>query len=107
MIFRDHFNALRRNDRCNAALAPQEEVRADGEGTPQAGVTVGLDDGSQATTDDEGFYYFNDLEAGTYTVTPPAPNGLIFDPPSQAVEVPPSAGGVDFTGTTATPDPYP
>jgi hypothetical protein len=79
----------------------------DGEGTPQEGVTVELDDGSQAITNDEGFYYFNDLEAGTYTVNPPAPNGLIFDPPNQVVDVPPSAGGVDFTGATATPDPYP
>jgi hypothetical protein len=79
----------------------------DGEGTPQAGETVDLDNGSQATTNDEGYYYFNDLEPDTYTVNPPAPNGLIFEPPSQVVDVPPSAGSVDFIGVTATPDPYP
>jgi hypothetical protein len=79
----------------------------DGDGTPQPGEIVELDGGPQATTDSEGYYYFNDLDPDTYTVLPPAPNGFIFLPPSQDVEVPPSAGDIDFTGATATPDPYP
>jgi hypothetical protein len=79
----------------------------DGEGTPQAGEVVELDSGPQATTDSDGYYYFNDLDPDTYTVFPPPANGITYIPPSQVVIVPPSAGDIDFSGATATPDPYP
>jgi hypothetical protein len=78
-----------------------------GEGTPQPGEVVQLESGAQATTDADGYYYFNDLDPGLDTVFPPPPDGLIYEPPYQLVEVPPSTGGVDFIGVTATPDPYP
>jgi len=77
----------------------------DSEGVPQAGEVVELDSGLQATTDNSGYYYFNDLEARTYTVSPAADNGLVFVPSSREVVVPPSAGGVDFIGVSATPSP--
>ena len=70
----------------------------DGEGVPQAGEIVRLSTGDQATTDDDGYYSFADLEAEMYVVIPPLSNNLIYDPPSYTVTIPPAAEGVDFSG---------
>jgi len=65
------------------------------------GVAVGLYSGDtpkgSTTTNFEGRYYFTGLAAGTYQVKP-AVEGMVFDPASRSVTVPPSVTDANFVG---------
>ncbi|HZW10933.1 MAG TPA: GC-type dockerin domain-anchored protein [Phycisphaerales bacterium] len=55
-----------------------------GDGEPAlAGWTINLSDGSSTTTDSNGYYYFNDLDAGTYTVTETQQSGWVQTYPAE------------------------
>ena len=58
---------------CDEAIPPTPMGTIDGqvviEGEPQVGVTVKLDNGATATTSSTGSFSFEDVEAGTYTIT--------------------------------------
>jgi protocatechuate 3,4-dioxygenase beta subunit len=70
---------------------------------PMLGVTVGLFQGdvSRGTsiTNGDGRYYFTGLAAGTYVVKP-VKSGVVFDPLTKSVTVPPTTSIVNFKGTT-------
>jgi parallel beta-helix repeat protein len=85
---------------CNAVFPPitlsiTGRVTQDNpQGPGQAGVTMTLQGQASKTviTDIDGYYRFEDLEAGNYILFPSQP-GYIFDPPSLTVPV----DGVDVT----------
>lgn len=75
----------------------------DSSSSPVSGVTLTTNSGAMTTTDGSGRYQFDNLLAGTYTITP-AKTGYTFTPISRIVTVPPDGTNVDFT---AVPDPTP
>jgi hypothetical protein len=77
-------------------------VTGQGNGVP--GMVLGLSSGETAMTDGQGYYRFNDLEPGAYTVFSPPPYGLVYEPPSRMVDIPPPANDVIFVGSTPTPE---
>ena len=72
----------------------------DGQGMPVSGVVIDTDKGRQTQTDADGRYVLPNLPADTYILTP-SKAGYVFDPPSRAVTLPPSATGVDFLARPA------
>ncbi len=72
-------------------------------GSPVSGVTLTTNTGVTTTSDGSGRYQFDNLLAGTYTITP-AKAGYTFTPANRAVTLPPDGTNVDFT---AVPDPTP
>ncbi len=66
-------------------------------GKPIPDATVTLSNGSNVTTDANGYYVFEGVSNGAYTVTP-SKNYLTFSPSSRTVVVGPSQSGQDFTG---------
>ena len=79
---------------------------ADGSGNPMAGVTISDGAGHTALTDGSGNYYFHNLDASTYTLTPSL-SGYTFSPASRSASGGPpfNVTGQDFTGT-AIPQTY-
>ena len=79
-----------------------------GAGAGLMGVTVGLYSGDTlkgtTTTNFEGRYYFTGLAAGTYGVKPAA-DGMVFDPASKSVTVPPTVTNASFVGAPKPPPP--
>lgn len=73
-------------------------VIKDGSSNPIAGVTVSDGAGHSTVTDAAGAYSFQNLTAGTYTITP-TKTCYSFAPNQRQVVVAGSVGGVDFTGT--------
>ena len=69
----------------------------DAAGTGIVWVTVS-GGGCSATTDASGGYTLEGLPTGTHLLTP-SKSGYIFSPASQSATVPPSALGINFTGT--------
>lgn len=67
-------------------------------GAAIAGANVCTQNGLCDTTDSSGDYSFNNLAAGSYTLTA-TKSGYTFTPSSRAVTLPPSATGVNFTGS--------
>jgi hypothetical protein len=65
---------------------------------PIAGVTISSSTGLTTTTDANGNYTFNNLQPGSYTLTP-TKSGCTFSPASLTVSVPPNATSQNFTGT--------
>ena len=82
-------------------LGSPQERRRDG---ALSGVSVGLYQGDSlkrsTTTNGEGRYTFSNVAAGTYTVKP-VKEGVVFDPLSRTIAVPPTVANADFTGRTA------
>ncbi len=76
-----------------------------GSGTPVAGVTVTAGTRS-ATTDSNGYYAFNDLPAGNYTLTP-ALNGYSFTPGNRAITLNSNLSNQNFTAEPGRPVPPP
>jgi len=58
-------------------------------------------------TDGQGYYRFDDLEPGAYTVFSPPPYDLVYEPPSRMVDIPPPADDMIFVGSTSTPEAAP
>lgn len=75
-------------------------VVTDGAGNPLPGVEMTAD-GHTVSTDGNGMYRFQDLDAGTYTITPSMPE-YDFAPASFDVTVGPSARDINFVGTLRT-----
>lgn len=80
-------------------------LNGQGDGVP--GMVLGLNTGETAMTDGQGYYRFNDLEPGAYTVFSPPPYDLVYEPPSRMVDIPPPAGDLLFVGSTPTPEATP
>lgn len=78
------------------------------DGAGIGGVTVKTDTGQVTVSNDAGVYGFSGLEWGTYVVLPENA-GLVFQPQSRLVTLPPSAVQQDFVAIspTQTPGPYP
>jgi len=72
-----------------------------GSDNPIPGVTVSAGTGGSATTDASGAYTIINVMTGTYTLTP-SKSGWMFTPASRMVNVPPSATGRDFMGSSET-----
>ena len=63
-------------------------------GQPLEGVTVTTTSGRSTTTNQNGAYSIDQLEAGSYTLAVEHPNS--FSPAARTVSVPPDRSGVDF-----------
>jgi Tol biopolymer transport system component len=72
----------------------------DDAGIPIENITISTDSGHHAITGATGMYMITSLPAGTYTLTPMAPD---FAPASHTVTVPPDAEEVNFTATSDVP----
>lgn len=74
-------------------------------GVALSGVTITLSNGKSTTTNSSGNYRFDNVDQGTYTVTP-SKSGYVFNPASRSVTGPrqplnttPDVTGQNFTGT--------
>jgi len=63
---------------------------------PMAGVTIQTNQGQVAVSDQEGYYAIENLQEGTYTITP-SQGGTVFSPASSSVVVPPDVEKLNFT----------
>jgi len=77
----------------------------DSNGNALSGVTISLSNGKSATTNSSGNYRLDNVDQGTYTVTP-SKSGYVFNPTSRSVTGPrqplnttPDVTGQNFTGT--------
>jgi hypothetical protein len=78
----------------------------DTSGEPLPGVIISTDKGQSTSTDDNGRYYFSNLDPDTYIITPQKA-GYLFVPSLRPVTLPPSAVQQDFTAIPPTPTPVP
>jgi hypothetical protein len=67
---------------------------------PMSGVTIKSSQGQLTVTDQDGNYALENLQEGTYTITP-SQGGTLFSPASSSVVVPPDVEKLNFTAEVA------